>query len=170
MWYQRVFKSLSSAYFSCKNTILCRNDILNVNIIDSYVCMGGVDETNVLIPSYVVLWKTVFFFISDGCEDISFSHFSCEKQISSHPSEAVPGFSDGATTSINIFFLCVFYPKYYYYITYTLSLNRQTRELDPSFLPFYQSPWHMAHPPPLSKIRLKQDEYWGGRGKNSIGG
>ena len=148
MWYQRVFKSLSSAYFSCKNTILCRNDILNVNIIDSYVCMGGVDETNVLIPSYVVLWKTVFFFISDGCEDISFSHFSCEKQISSHPSEAVAGFSDGATTSITIFFLCLFYPKYYYYyLRHSLSL--QTRELDRSFLPSYQAT--MAHPPPRPK-------------------
>jgi hypothetical protein len=36
-----------------KATILCRNDFLNVNIIDFYVCMGGVDETNLLIPLYV---------------------------------------------------------------------------------------------------------------------
>ena len=112
--------------------------------------------------------KRFSFFISNGCEDICFSHFSCEKQISSHPSEAVPGFLDGATTSINIFFLCVFFPKYYYYITYTLSLNRQRESSIVRSCPFISL--HMAHPPPLSKIRLKQDEYWGGRGKNSIGG
>ena len=138
-------------------------------LIPTYVCVESTKLMYWFLHTYSSE-KRFSFFISDGCEDICFSHFSCEKQISSHPSEAVPGFSDGATTSINIFFLCVFYPKYYYYITYTLSLNRQTRELDPSFLPFYQWPWHMAHPPPLSKIRLKQDEYWGGRGKNSIGG
>ena len=120
-----------------KTTILCRNDFLNVNIIDSYVCMGGVDETNVLIPLYVSFWKTVFFFISDG-----------------------------ATMSINIFSYVFFFPKYYYYY-YSLS-NRCERELDRSFLPFFIR--HHGASPPLSEIRLKQDEYWGGHGKNGIGG
>ena len=164
MWYQRVFKSLSSAYFSCKNAILCRNDILNVNIINSHVCIGGVDETNVLIPSYVSLWITVFFFISDGSEDICFSHFSCEKQISSHPSEAVQVFSDGATTSINNFSYVFFTLSII--ITYTLSLSRCERAR--SFVPALLSGDHGASPP-LSEIRLKQDEYWGGHGKKDIG-
>jgi hypothetical protein len=67
---------------------------------------------------------------------------------------------------INIFFICVFYPKYYYYY-YSLS-NRCERELDRSFLPFFIR--HHGASPPLSEIRLKQDEYWGGHGKNGIGG
>ncbi len=145
MWYQWVFKSLSSAYFSAKTTILCRNDILNVIFIDSFICIGGVDKTKVLIPSYVLLWKTVFFLISDGCEDICFSHFSCAKQISSYPSKAVPGFLDGATTSINNFFIvCVFYPKYFF-------ISLSTQRWDSSIVrscPALLSGGHGASPPP----------------------
>ncbi len=116
-----------------------------------------------MIPTYVLVkstkliyWflhtycseKTVFFFISDGCEDICFTHFSCEKQISLHPSEAVPGFSDGANTSINNFFLCVSYPKYFYYYLHLISLSTQRweRAWRSLLLPFYQWPWRI--PPP----------------------
>ncbi len=145
MWYQRVFKSLSSAYFCCKNS---RNDILNVNIIDSYVCMGGVDETNVLIPSYVVLWKTVFFFISDGCEDI-FSHtfHVRNKYLRTHHPKPSPAFRM-VRLRVLLIFSHVFFTLSIIIITYdTLSL--QTRELDCSFLPSYQAT--IAHPPPRPK-------------------
>ena len=108
--------------------------------------MGGVDETNVLIPSYVVLWKTVFFFISDGCEDISFSHFSCEKQISSHPSEAVPGFSD-VRLRVLLIFSYVFFTLSIIIITYdTLSLYRRESSIVRS-CPLIRRPWRI--PPPV---------------------
>ena len=56
------------------------------------------------------------------------------------------GFLDGATTSINNFFWCVFYPEYYYYYLHS-HLSQQMRELDRLFLPFYQAT--LAHPPPV---------------------
>jgi hypothetical protein len=83
------------------------------------------------------------------CEDICSSHFSCEKQISSHPSEAAPGFSDGATTSMTNFFLSVIYPKYFYYITYSLSLRERARSF--VFALFYRRPWHIPPPCPKSE-------------------
>ncbi len=86
----------------------------------------------------------------DGCEDISFSHFSCEKQISSHPSEAVPGFSDGTTTSMTNFFPKYFYPKYFYYITYSLSQRESSIVRSCPLLSFIGD--HGASPP-LSVIR-----------------
>ena len=51
-------------------------------------------------------------------------------------------------------------------ITYTLSLSRCERAR--SFIPALLSGDHGASPP-LSEIRLKQDEYWGGHGKKDIG-
>lgn len=149
MWYQRVFKSLSSAYFSCKNTILCRNDILNINIIDSYVCMDGVDETNVLIPSNVVLWKTVFFFISDGCEDISSHTFHVRnKYLRTHPKPS-PAFRM-VRLRVLIIFSYVFFTLSIIIITYdTLSLYRRESSIVRSCPLIRQAT--MAHPPTRPK-------------------
>jgi hypothetical protein len=72
-------------------------------------------EYLILTPLYVeaifaiagiLFWMVRSFFCScqvpvlEGAKHISFSQFSCEKLICFAPSKAVPGFLDGATTSI----------------------------------------------------------------------
>ncbi len=82
--------------------------------------MVGINDTNILIPTYASFSITVFCWILDGCEDICFPHFSYEKQISLHRSEAVLGFLNGVTMSI-IIFSHLFSPLGITIITNTLS-------------------------------------------------
>ncbi len=128
-----------------KATILCRNDFLKVNIIDSYVCMGGVDETSLLIPLYVSFWKKVFFLFRMGAKIfVSHTFYVRNKYLRTYPKPS-PAFRM-VRLWVLVFFSYVFFTLSSFIII-TLSLNRW-ESLRRSF-PALISGDHGASPPPV---------------------
>jgi hypothetical protein len=110
--------------------------------------MGGVDETNVLIPLYVSFWKTVFFFISEGAKIfVSHTFHVRNKYLRTHPKPS-PAFRMVRLWVLIFFPMCFF--SLSIIIIITLSLNRWCERELASFLPccpFIMWPWRI--PPPV---------------------
>jgi hypothetical protein len=83
------------------------------------------------------------------------------KYLRTHP-KLLPAFQMVRLRVWLIFFLCIFYPKYFYYITYSLSLRERARSLVPAL--FYRRPWRT--PPPVRKQAQTRSWVLGGSWNN----
>ncbi len=145
MWYQRVFKSLSSAYFSCKKDHLMSKRLFKRKYY-WFLRKYRWSWRNQYIDSFlrIVLKNGFLFYFGWVWRYLFFTFFMWETNIFA-PIWSRPRLFGWCDYEHYYFFLAFFTLKVFLLLRY--SLSQQMRELDRLFLPFYQAPWRI--PPPV---------------------